>query len=77
MTARTSRTSRSIRDVLAHNLKALRAERGWSQETLALESGLHRTFVGHVENQVRNISLDNIERLALALGVPPHELLMP
>ena len=41
-----------------------------SQEALALEAGLHRTFVAHVERQARNISLDNIERLAVALNVP-------
>lgn len=53
----------------------LRAERGMSQEALALEAGLHRTFVAHVERQARNISLDNIERLAIALNVPVSELL--
>jgi transcriptional regulator with XRE-family HTH domain len=42
---------------------------------LAFESGLHRSFVGHVERQARNISLDNIERLARTLGVPVHVLL--
>jgi transcriptional regulator with XRE-family HTH domain len=45
------------------NLVRLRREKGWSQEDLALEAGLHRTFVAHVERQVRNISIDNIERL--------------
>jgi len=52
----------------------LRADRGWSQEALAFEAGLHRTFVAHVERQARNISLDNIERLAIALGVSIPEL---
>jgi hypothetical protein len=33
--------------------------------------------VAHVERQVRNISLDNIEKLAIALGVEPYELLKP
>ena len=65
------------RALLAENLIRLRRERGWSQEALAFEAGLHRTFVAHVERQVRNISLDNLERLALALEVPPHTLLMP
>ena len=67
----------SARRVLAENLIALRREREWSQETLAFESGLHRTFVAHVERQARNISLDNLERLATALGVQSHELLQP
>jgi len=56
---------------------ALRREKGWSQEALAFECGLHRTFVAHVERQARNIALDNLEKLALALGVEPFELLKP
>ena len=62
---------------MATNLIRYRRERGWSQEELAFESGLHRTFVAHVERQARNISLDNVERLAQALGVPAYMLLMP
>lgn len=48
-----------------------------SQEDLALEANLHRTFVAHVERGVRNISIDNIEKLADALKIPVYELLMP
>lgn len=48
-----------------------------SQEKLGLEAGLHRTFVAHVERANRNISLDNIEKLAKALGVSTAELLTP
>ena len=44
---------------------------------LAFESGLHRTFIAHVERQARNASLDNIERIAQALGTPVYTLLMP
>ena len=64
------------RQVLASNLKRLRAVRGWSQEQLALESGLHRTFVAHVERGMRNISIDNVERLAEALAVDTADLLI-
>jgi transcriptional regulator with XRE-family HTH domain len=71
------KTAESARSVLAANLVRLRQERGWSQEALAFECGLHRTFVGHVELQRRNISLDNLERLALAFDVPTWSLLMP
>jgi Helix-turn-helix. len=67
----------SARAILAQNLLLLRRKRGWSQEELAFQAGLHRTFVGHVERQIRNISLDNIERLARTLGVPVHVLLTP
>jgi len=63
--------------VLAENLIRFRRERGWSQEALAFEAGLHRTFVAHVERCARNISLDNLERLAAALEVAPFELLKP
>ena len=72
-----NRKSVNARQILAHNLRALRAERGWSQEDLALEAELHRTFVAHVERCVRNISIDNVEKLANALGVPVYRLLMP
>lgn len=65
------------RELLATNIVRLRREKGWSQEDLALEAGLHRTFVAHVERQARNISLDNIERLANALQVSIHMLLLP
>lgn len=67
----------SAREVLAINLIKRRAELGWSQEALAFEAGLHRTFVAHVERKARNISLDNLERLAFALKVKPHILLKP
>ena len=51
----------SARALLAANVVSLRRTRELSQEALAFEAGLHRTFVAHVERQVRNISLDNIE----------------
>lgn len=65
------------RALVAANLVALRRSKGWSQETLAFEAGLHRTFVAHVERQARNIALDNLERLATALGVEVYQLLVP
>jgi transcriptional regulator with XRE-family HTH domain len=61
--------------VLAANIIRLRGERGWSQEALAFECGLHRTFIAHVERQVRNVSLDNIEKIAQALNVETYLLL--
>lgn len=67
----------SARETLAANVVALRHEKGWSQEVLAFECGLHRTFVAHVERRARNIAIDNIERIAAALGVEPHVLLQP
>ena len=72
-----SKAQISARARLAENIIALRREKGWSQEALAFECGLHRTFVAHVERLARNIALDNIERLAKAFGVEPYELLKP
>lgn len=59
----------------ANNLREARLRRGWSQEDLAEESGLHRTYVGSVERGERNISVDNMECLAKAVGVELIELL--
>jgi len=67
----------SIREVLATNMVRLRHELEWSQEDLAFEADLHRTFIAHVERQVRNISLDNVEKIADALGVGVAQLLTP
>lgn len=58
---------RPNRELLAANLRRLRHQYGWSQEQLAEQCGLHRTYIGAVERGERNISLDNLERLANAL----------
>jgi len=55
-------------------LAALRKERGWSQERLALESGLARSYLGGVERGQRNIALLNILKLARTLECEPGEL---
>ncbi len=73
----TSRRNGMARRVLAKNLRAMRAAQGLSQERLAELSGLHRTYVSSVEREERNISIDNIEVLARALGAPLAALLSP
>jgi transcriptional regulator with XRE-family HTH domain len=57
---------------------AVRARRqglGLSQEELAARADLHRTYVGDIERGRRNVSLNNIRRLAAALGCSPSDLL--
>lgn len=63
------------RRVFAKNLRRIRNLQGLSQEDLALKSGLHRTYIGSVERRERNISIDNMERLADALSVSLIDLL--
>jgi transcriptional regulator with XRE-family HTH domain len=55
-------------------VRAARDRRGISQETLGELSGLHRTYVGHVERGEVNPSLYNVLRIAHALEVDPSEL---
>lgn len=56
-------------------LVELRKNKGWSQEALALESGIARSYLGGVERGQRNIALINICKLADALEVSPPTLL--
>ena len=65
----------SARERLSHHLRALRKSLGISQEALADLSGMRRTYVGGIERGERNVSLDNIERLARALNVDVLDLL--
>ena len=63
------------RALLAANLQALRLKAGLSQEKLAEMGGLHRTYVSHVERQLANVTIDNVQKLADVLGVPVARLL--
>tara|TARA_R110001583_G_C5660337_1_gene409579 strand:+ start:1593 stop:1823 length:231 start_codon:yes stop_codon:yes gene_type:complete len=55
-------------------LKNLRQKKGLSQESLALSAGLDRTYVSGCERGIRNIGLENIYKLAIALGISPELL---
>jgi transcriptional regulator with XRE-family HTH domain len=65
----------SLRHRFANNLRKIRLEKGLSQEALADLAGLHRTYIGSVERGERNISIDNIERIAEALNCHVTDLL--
>lgn len=65
----------SIREILSRNMKLFRQTENISQEELADLCGLHRTYISDIERMNRNVSIDNIEKIALALKVSPSELL--
>jgi transcriptional regulator with XRE-family HTH domain len=67
----------TARLTFAANLRKIRTAKGLSQEKLADLCDLHRTYVSSVERGERNISVDNMERLAKALEVDVRELLNP
>ena len=64
-----------LRDVLATNMRRYRATRKLTQEALAFESGINRTYLSAVERSERNVSIDNVERIARGLGVDAWLLL--
>lgn len=64
-----------VRERLAINVKRLRKERGWSQEALADEAGLDRTYISGIERVVRNPTITVVERISLALQCRLGDLL--
>ena len=58
-------------------VRLLRTERGWSQEGFADRCGLHRTYIGSIERGEQNISLENIQKLAVTLDISLAELFAP
>jgi len=71
------RTVERARDRVARHMRALRLGLGLSQEKLAEMTDLHRTYIGSIERAERNVSLDNVEAIASALGVDIVDLLSP
>lgn len=64
-----------VRGRLGANVKRLREARGLSQENLAFEAEMHRTYVSGIERGRRNPTITIVERLAAALGSTSCELL--
>ena len=63
------------RTVFAKNLRRMRKEMGMSQEKLAELCDLHRTYIGMIERDEQNVSLDIVDKIASSLGVEPYILL--
>ena len=63
------------RDVLAANMRKLRKERGLSQEALAHEIDVDRTYISSLERCVYAASLDMLDKIAAAFGTKPSALI--
>lgn len=66
----------NIKEVFGTNLRKYRTEKGFSQEKFAELCGLHRTYISDIECFQRNVSLENIQKIAEALQIPAYFLLM-
>lgn len=66
----------SIQHTFGKNVRRIRESKGWSQDKLADESGLHRTYISGIERGVRNPTIEIVSVIALALEVSPSHLLM-
>ncbi|MBW4974064.1 helix-turn-helix domain-containing protein [Roseovarius mucosus] len=65
----------NIREIFARNLRAVRRDKGLSQEELAHRAELDRTYISALERNVYNPTIDVVGRLAEALDVEPATLL--
>lgn len=66
-----------IRAVFADNLKKHRKAAGLSQEELANIADIERTYVSLLERRLNSPTIDMLAKLANAIGIEPHELLLP
>jgi transcriptional regulator with XRE-family HTH domain len=62
------------RALVAWNIRRIRVSRGISQERLAFDSGIDRAYVGGIERQTQNPTIDILDRLAVTLEVHLSEL---
>lgn len=62
--------------VFGENVRKYRTKMGLSQERLAEKSGLHRTYISSIERFQRNISIENVQRIADALCVETYRLFL-
>ncbi len=61
--------NKTILEKFGQKIREERLKQGLSQEELAAKAGVHRTYIGMIERAEKNITLENIERLALALKI--------
>lgn len=66
-----------LQQLFGTNVRLVRAAKGISQEELAHRASVDRTYVSSIERHLRNVSIQNIQRLAVALDVDARDLLSP
>lgn len=66
-----------LQNLFSANVRLVRTARGISQEELADRAALDRTYISSIERRLRNVSIQNVQRLAVALEVDPGDLLNP
>jgi transcriptional regulator with XRE-family HTH domain len=66
----------AIIGVVADNVRSLRKAAGLSQEELAHEAGVDRTYISQVERRQRNVTIVVLAKIAKALGITPEKLLV-
>lgn len=66
-----------IQQIVGDNIRHIRQKKKLSQEALALEANMSRSYVGEVERAEKNISVDCLVKLAEALEVEPKALVLP
>ena len=64
----------SIAKQIGERLRSYRNQKGWSQEELAEQAGLHPTYIGQLERGEKNATLDSISKVALALNISLSQL---
>lgn len=75
--ARNPREVKPLRERVARNVYSLRTAKGLAQDTLSESAGLYRNYVSTLEVQKQNVSVNHLQELAAALGVPLSALFEP
>ena len=66
----------NIKELFGTNLRKFRTQKEYSQEKFAERCGLHRTYISDIECFQRNVSLENIQKIAEALEIKTYMLLV-
>lgn len=64
----------TIKHKVGRRIADFRISKGYSQESLAAKAGLHRAYIGKIERGEKNVGIETLEKVAIALDVPLVEL---